>query len=355
MHEFKRQVPPLLYFGLATIVVFGCTEATGPGSQPNSLEIAFVSARGGDRAVFLMASDGTGLRRLTPEYTNAFPLAPASWSFDGTSLVFDGQYARTEGCAQVHLVRYDGSGVEQLTDDTQRCNQGSSFSPAEPTIAFFSSRNWRDAPGWQVFLMNQEGGAQTAITEGLCSEFPKAWSPDGLSILIARTCQVDVDRDIYRTDLTGSVFINLTRSAGSYDEAPSWSPEGSRVAFTSDRDGDREIYLMDPEGGTVTNLTNSPGTHDRSPRWSPDGSMLLYQCSVEENEELCLMNGDGSAQLHLTSGEAASWSPDGRLIAFQSRRTGDDEIYLITPDGTGLLRLTSSGGFDGSPVWRPGR
>jgi Tol biopolymer transport system component len=355
MADVKRLVPPLLPIGLATIVVFGCADATGPGGESDSHEIAFVSEREGDRAVYVMASDGSGLRRLTPEYTYAYPLAPSSWSFDGESLVFDGQYARAEGCPQVHLVRHDGSGVEQLTDDSQRCNQGSSFSPTGPTIAFFSSRNWLEAPGWQVFLMDQEGGGQMAITDGLCSDFPEAWSPDGLSILIARTCHLDVDRDIYRTDLTGSVFINLTRSAASYDEAPSWSPDGSRVAFSSDRDGNREIYVMGLDGGAVTNLTNSPGTDDRSPRWSPDGSMLLYQCDVDANEDLCVMNADGSAQVHLTSGEAASWSPDGLLIAFQSRRTGDDEIYLIAPDGTGVLRLTSSSGFDGSPVWRPYR
>jgi Tol biopolymer transport system component len=336
---------------VVTLAILACDDATGPGDQSDALEIAFISERDGDRAIYVVGSGGTGLRRITPGLTYAFSLASSSWSVDGTKLVFDGRYNRTEGCPQVHIVRHDGGNVTELTDDSQRCNQGSMLSPTGPTVAFFSSRNL----SWQVFLMNWDGSDHVVITDGACSDFPQSWSPDGSSLLIARTCQLDVDREIYRSDLTGSVFSNLTRSAPSYDDAASWSPDGTKIAFSSNRDGDREIYVMDPDGGALTNLTNDPGTDDGSPRWSPDGSKLVYQCDTDHTHELCVMNSDGSDRAHLTSGEAASWSPDGHLIAFQSRRTGDEEIYLIAPDGTGLLRLTSSAGFDGYPVWRPDR
>src|SRR2546423_445970 len=65
--------------------------------------------------------------------------------------------------------------------------------------------------------------------------------------------------------------------AGKADNwAPAWSPDGRAVAFVSNRDKNDEVYLMDADGGGQTNLTRSPGTDENLPRWSPDGGRLVY-------------------------------------------------------------------------------
>ena len=94
------------------------------------------------------------------------------------------------------------------------------------------------------------------------------------------------------------------------DWDPSWSPDGERIAFSSDRDGNFEIYVMDADGQNPRRLTKNP-RHDFSP----------------------------------------SWSPDGDRIAFVSNREGNFEIHVIDTDGGNLRNLTNNAAMDSSPAW----
>src|SRR3954447_16673824 len=111
-----------------------------------------------------------------------------------------------------------------------------------------------------------------------------------------------------------------------------------QVAFASSRDGNYEIYAMDAAGTIQTNLTaNQAG--DLFPTWSPDGSKIAFASFRDlGNEEIYVMNADGTNQTRLTSSSGAdaepSWSPDGSKIAFRSDRDGDFEIYTMNADGT---------------------
>ena len=98
----------------------------------------------------------------------------------------------------------------------------------------------------------------------------------------------------------GERQTRLTDHGGS-DTPPSWSPDGSRLVFVSDRDGNSEIYVMDVDGQNQTRLTDSDGW-DVSPSWSPDGSRLAFVSDRDGNSEIYVMDADGQNQTRLTDG-----------------------------------------------------
>jgi Tol biopolymer transport system component len=141
------------------------------------------------------------------------------------------------------------------------------------------------------------------------------------------------------------------------NDAPVWSPDGTKIAFTSFRGGHPgEIYVMRPDGSGQRDLTNDRAYDDLA-AWSPDGTRIAFTSNRDGNDEIYVMNADGSGQTRLTrslEGDfAPSWAPDGRRIAFWSTRDGNAEIYTMNANGTGERRLTSDPGADESPNWGP--
>ena len=140
------------------------------------------------------------------------------------------------------------------------------------------------------------------------------------------------------------------------DFDPTWSPDGSQIAFRSQRDGNDEIYIMNSDGTCQVNLTNDPAD-DWSPAFSPDGTKIAFAHFFDGNQfsDIAVINKDGSGMQRLTTshGEYPAWSPDGSQIAFASARDGNYEIYVMDADGTGQTRLTDNPAYDMSPVWSP--
>ena len=108
-----------------------------------------------------------------------------------------------------------------------------------------------------------------------------------------------------------------------------WSPvvsATSLISFTAfNRHGNAEIYVMNPDGSNETNLTNNTD-HDEYSAWSPDGTEIAFRSDRDGNREIYVMNSDGSNVRRLTNNAARdqdpSWSPDGLRIAFASNRDG---------------------------------
>jgi TolB protein len=181
----------------------------------------------------------------------------------------------------------------------------------------------------------------------------------------------------------GSNKRNLTNSPLS-DYSPAWSPDGTQIAFASDRDpdsGGNDIYVIDVASGEVTRLTRGGGI-DEYPTWSPDGSRMAYACShgiLPEGTadfEICVMGADGANQQQLTDADGLSdypaWSPDGRQIAFMSTRGGwptlpdytppgyepgefgEYDIYVMNADGLDVRNVTANGReSEQFPAWSP--
>jgi Tol biopolymer transport system component len=143
-------------------------------------------------------------------------------------------------------------------------------------------------------------------------------------------------------------------------DMPSWSPDGSRIAFVGFRNGDvGDIYTIQPDGRGERRLTTTDA-HEDMPRWSRDGSKIAFvrhTGGAAINFHIFVMNADGTEQRQVTQTGAANfaptWSPDGTRLAFVTTRHGGAEIYAINIDGTGETRLTNDPLRDDSPTWSP--
>ena len=130
-----------------------------------------------------------------------------------------------------------------------------------------------------VFVINADGSSLTDLASltSIQDPVPPAWSPDGgrIAFEVGVDGGLGSDIDIHVVNMGGSGLTNLTNNPAS-DTSPSWSADGTKIAFTSDRDGDSEIYVMTIDGSGVRRLTNN-SARDNAPSWSPDGSLIRSQ------------------------------------------------------------------------------
>ena len=191
------------------------------------------------------------------------------------------------------------------------------------------------------------------LTTNWARDVDPAWSPDGARIAFTSDRR---PREwwIHVMDADGSDVERLKRLTNRRGVAgdPAWSPDGTRIAFVDDVD----IYVMDADGSGVEWLTNYGA---RGPAWSPDGARIAFESGP--SRDIYVMNADGSGVKRLTNNkpyfpwwdENPAWSPDGTRIAFASDRDGHWEIYVMDADGSGVERLTNHGARNVEPAWSP--
>jgi TolB protein len=202
-----------------------------------------------------------------------------------------------------------------------------------------------------VAVLGSGGGAESAITV-LGNDAP-AWSPDGERI--AFTAFRHGLGEIYAMRVDGTGERRLTRNPA-HDDHAAWSPDGRRIAFVSMRAGNAEIYVMNADGSRLSRLTRDART-DYLPSWSPDGTQLVWRSDRDGNAEIYVMNADGSDQRRLTNEPRADTAPDwGRngQIVFASNRAGNPfNIYVMNDDGSNVRRVTTSQQNHDQPNWSP--
>jgi Tol biopolymer transport system component/streptogramin lyase len=264
-------------------------------------------------------------------------------------------------CSATHVYATAGTYTVNVTvtdDDSGSVTSSNvSVTVASPNlnkIAFSSSRDGN----LEIYSMNADGTGAVRLTNNPALDAFPQWSPDKSKILFSST-RAGSNPDFYVMNANGSNVTRLTTN-GRVDGLGSWSPDGTKIAFTSYRDGNYEIYVMNANGSGQTRLTNNAAV-DTTPAWSPDGTKIAFSSnrSGSSNYEIYIMNANGSGVIRLTNHSAVdidpAWSPDGTKIAFGSNRDGEEnfEIYVMNANGSGQLRLTNNAAIDIEPSWSP--
>ena len=231
---------------------------------------------------------------------------------------------------------------------------------AQARIAFESDRDGHTINNffaYEIYVMDNDGGNQRNLTKNPADDRSPSWSPDGKRIVFMSNRDGHAKHgwltsEIYVMDADGGNTQRLTNN-DRFDASPSWSLDGKRIAFV----GNGAIYVMDTDGGNQQRLTEDR-TNGQDPVWSPDGKQIVFMSNRAGNMEIYVMDNDGDNQRNLTNNdrfdEDPSWSPDGKRIAFTSMRNGGDrEIYVMDADGHNQRNLTNHPDADWHPVWSP--
>jgi TolB protein len=142
---------------------------------------------------------------------------------------------------------------------------------------------------------------------------------------------------------------------------PAWSPDGKKIAFCSSLGGDPEIYVSDVNGFNLQRLTFSPGV-DISPAWNPKtGNELAFVSDRSGSPQVYIMSADGTNLRRMTTAaqggdaSAPSWSPNGLFMAFHWRvsETGTYDIYIMEIATGRIIQLTHDAGRNEHPTWSP--
>ncbi len=270
------------------------------------------------------------------------------------------------------------------------------FSADGKKLTFQSTRDGLECD--QIFTMNIDGSGVKQISTGKGRTTCSYFSPDGSRIVYASThlggdaCPVKPKPgrkyvwkvyptfDIFSAKPDGSDLTRLTDAEG-YDAEPTFSPDGSRIVFTSSRTGDLEIWDMKPDGTDQRQLTDIPG-YDGGAFYSPDGKLICFRAgrptgaALEEYKELLkddkvqpgkleiyVMNADGTNIRQITNDGKANWCPffhpSGKKIIYASNKDSKSprkpnfDLYLVDIESGEEKRITFDGEFDGFPMFSP--
>jgi Tol biopolymer transport system component len=298
-----------------------------------------------------------------------------------SQIAFSGCTAEAFGTCGIWVVNADGSDRRRLSPalDSLDYDFSPGWSPDGDRIAFASYRHCLpsgrrpiilsggDCPS-EIYTMYSDGFGIARLTTleasyNLGADFP-AWAPSGDAItFVLWRAAPSSNCGIYRANLNGSGAMKVIENASCTNNRPSWSPDGTRMAFSSPNNESPGIYVANADGSNLVRLTT---TRDAFPSWSPDGTRIAFQrrsASATTGWSIRVMASDGGSETQVTpdNGElhlGPAWSPDGNKIVFTfdpGTGPGARELRITNADGSGVTVLIPSQQFQNLslPAWSP--
>lgn len=188
------------------------------------------------------------------------------------------------------------------------------------------------------------------------------WSPDGENI--AFTCSFEGDRtnpryyEVCKSNIDGTQVVPLTNNSFQ-DDTPIWSPDGTKIAFYGVRKISgrpfQHIFIMDSNGLNQEQISNSDSIYGKPWSWSPDGKRLAITSNIGGSTEIFIIDSNGENIEQITFNDVdeygARWSTYDNSIVFESELFGTSEILRMDLKGENLIRLTENGFEDTAPNW----
>jgi Tol biopolymer transport system component len=220
---------------------------------------------------------------------------------------------------------------------------------AAPRGAIDGRLTWFDRQGKKLGTIGEPGVYRTLTI-----------SPDGKRVAVERTDPQTQNKDIWLIEVASGATTRFT-SDPAWEAFPTWSPDGSRIVFTSNRSGVYDLYRKPSSGAGKEELLYQ-STEGKGPTsWSPDGKFLIYY-SLGQPTHLRLLSVDGAADRKPTplvdpqfSSVTGRFSPDGRWIAYSSNESGKNEVSVRPFDpatGSAGNPITVTNGGGRTPLWR---
>jgi Tol biopolymer transport system component len=225
-------------------------------------------------------------------------------------------------------------------------------------IAFSSTRDGN----LELYIMQPDGTVQTRLTFNSAQDSEPVLSPDGTRVAFVSNRSGYPNIWVMKTALESSTNVpkNLTNDAA-VDADPTWSPDGTKIVFASNRSGKSQLWLMNADGTGVSRLTTD-SANDLTAAWSPDGMKIAYASDAGGKFQLYVATLTANFAIGSTSrltndsayDTTPAWSPDSRLIAFTSTASWNPEIWVIGATGGTAVRETSNPtAADTVPAWSP--
>ncbi|MBL8221505.1 MAG: protein kinase [Bryobacterales bacterium] len=286
-------------------------------------------------------------RRLTRPPGGALGDSVAEYSPDGRTLAF--VRFQSNDSSDVYVLR---DGIERRLTHGLAIVDGITWMPDGSSLVISTRRGTQGARLWRVAV---PGGGEPSIAVDL----------DGHLILpsIAQLANGRLRLAFHRRLRDVNVWMGDTSNESS-DRAVTApqavgieccgepSPDGKRIALSSNRSGHYEIWLVDLERGIESQLTTMAGPYTDSPRWSPDGKWIAYTSAAGTNRDIFLISPEGGTARRFTTDPAEegrpSWSRDGRWLYFRSARSGKVQMWRQPNDGSApATQVTQNGGYEG--------
>jgi TolB protein len=215
--------------------------------------------------------------------------------------------------------------------------------------------------GQPIVLQDLASGTREVVPgteEGL--NITPAFSPDGRSLAFAHGTEEGMDLYLYRLgggpEGAGGRLQRITSSRFADNLSPTWSPDGSRIAFISNRARTPQLYVMASDGTgqeVLARFDYGATGQTQAPDWSPDGRLIAFHRDVAGVPQVFVVDVDDRSVRQLTGAgrnEDPTWAPDSRHLAFVSSRSGAREIWVLDLETGRVRQLTFVGGAR-LPAW----